>query len=108
MDTAFKGFCHSFYRVLSSFADKSADYNLYYSITNVRIIQAFSRKIWFFICFGVPPDRDMLSVKRKVPERERVYSFRLYEKNGEYTRGLRTSGLRERFKSPVDTVFWIG
>ena len=27
-------------------------------------------------------------------ERERVYSFRLYEKNGEYPRGLRPSGLR--------------
>ena len=25
---------------------------------------------------------------------ERIYSFRLYEKNGEYPRGLRTSGLR--------------
>ena len=43
----------------------------------------------------------------KVPERERVYSFRLYEKNGEYTRGLRTSGLRERFKSPVEPLFLI-
>ena len=27
-------------------------------------------------------------------QRERVYSFRLYEKNGEYPRGLRPSGLR--------------
>ena len=32
-------------------------------------------------------------------QRERVYSFRLYEKNGEYPRGLRTSGLRGRFKA---------
>ena len=29
----------------------------------------------------------------------RFYSFRLYEKNGEYPRGLRTSGLRGRFKA---------
>ena len=140
MDTAFKGFCHSFYRVLSSFADKSADYNLYYSITNVRIIQAFSRKIWFFICFGVPPDRDMLSVKRKVPEREWVYSFCFCKKNqkaaartckklpvasfcasetaetGRIANGCEQGdhvsrsrqALRPRFKSPVDTVFWIG
>ena len=34
---------------------------------------------------------------------ERIYSFRLYEKNGEYPRGLRTSGLRGRFKSPLDS-----
>ena len=40
------------------------------------------------------------------PERERFYSFRLYEKNGEYPRGLRTSGLRGRFKSPLDTIFF--
>ena len=39
-------------------------------------------------------------------QRERVYSFRLYEKNGEYPRGLRTSGLRGRFKSPLDTEFY--
>ena len=39
----------------------------------------------------------------ELPERERFYSFRLYEKNGEYPRGLRTSGLRGRFKSPLDT-----
>ena len=37
---------------------------------------------------------------------ERIYSFRLYEKNGEYPRGLRTSGLRGRFKSPLDTEFY--
>ena len=30
----------------------------------------------------------------ELPARERFYSFRLYEKNGEYPRGLRTSGLR--------------
>ena len=35
----------------------------------------------------------------ELPERERFYSFRLYEKNGEYPRGLRTSGLRGRFKA---------
>ena len=37
------------------------------------------------------------------PKGKRFYSFRLYEKNGEYPRGLRTSGLRGRFKSPLDT-----
>ena len=41
----------------------------------------------------------------ELPERERFYSFRLYEKNGEYPRGLRTSGFRGRFKSPLDTRF---
>ena len=30
----------------------------------------------------------------ELPERERFYSFRLYEKNQKYPRGLRTSGLR--------------
>ena len=30
---------------------------------------------------------------------ERFYSFRLYEKNQKYPRGLRTSGLRGRFKA---------
>ena len=39
----------------------------------------------------------------ELPERERFYSFRLYEKNQKYPRGLRTSGLRGRFKSPLDT-----
>ena len=34
-----------------------------------------------------------------LPKGRRVYSFRLYEKNGEYHRGLRTSGLRGRFKA---------
>ena len=36
---------------------------------------------------------------RSFPARERVYSFRLYEKNQKYPRGLRTSGLRGRFKA---------
>ena len=35
----------------------------------------------------------------ELPARKRFYSFRLYEKNGEYPRGLRTSGLRGRFKA---------
>ena len=39
--------------------------------------------------------------------RERIYSFRVYEKNQKYTRGLRTSGLRGRFKSPVDMRFLL-
>ena len=30
---------------------------------------------------------------------KRIYSFRLYEKNQKYPRGLRTSGLRGRFKA---------
>ncbi len=37
-------------------------------------------------------------------QRERFYSFRLYEKNGEYTRGLRTSGLRGRFKALSEKI----
>ena len=44
---------------------------------------------------------------RNFLHRKRVYSFRLYEKNQKYTRGLRTSGLQERFKSPVYSI-WIG
>ena len=43
---------------------------------------------------------------RKFPARERFYSFRLHEKNQKYPRGLRTSGLRGRFKSPLDTKFY--
>ena len=41
---------------------------------------------------------------RKFPKRERFYSFRLYEKNGEYPRGLRTSGLRGRFKALPEKI----
>ena len=37
----------------------------------------------------------------------RVYSFRLYEKNGEYPRGLRTSGLRGRFKALSEILLEI-
>ena len=40
----------------------------------------------------------------ELPERERFYSFRLYEKNGEYPRGLRTSGLRGRFKALPEKI----
>ena len=36
---------------------------------------------------------------RDFPERVRFYSFRLYEKNQKYPRGLRTSGLRGGFKA---------
>ena len=76
------------------------------------------------------PDRDKLSAKRKVSkgfnfvrgkvlfgcaesrfakprcslQRERVYSFRLYEKNQKYPRGLRTSGLRGRFKALPEVI----
>ena len=41
---------------------------------------------------------------RSFPERERVYSFRVYEKNQKYTRGLRTSGLRGRFKALSEKI----
>ena len=41
----------------------------------------------------------------ELPARKRFYSFRLYEKNQKYPRGLRTSGLRGRFKSPLDS--WV-
>ncbi len=54
-------------------------------------------KLWF----GWADSR--FAKPRSSPVRERIYSFRLYEKNGEYPRGLRTSGLRGRFKSPLDT-----
>ena len=54
-----------------------------------------------FVC-AKPPLRcadSRFAKPRNFPERERVYSFRLYEKNQKYTRGLRTSGLRGRFKA---------
>ena len=41
---------------------------------------------------------------RKFPKGRRVYSFRLYEKNGAYPRGLRTSGLRGRFKALSEKI----
>ena len=40
----------------------------------------------------------------ELPERERFYSFRLYEKNQKYPRGLRTSGLRGRFKALSEKI----
>ena len=40
----------------------------------------------------------------ELPERERFYSFRLYEKNQKYPRGLRTSGLRGRFKALPEKI----
>ena len=57
-----------------------------------------SAKLWF--CALIRGLQNL-----ELPARERFYSFRLYEKNGEYPRGLRTSGLRGRFKSPLDTRF---
>ena len=42
---------------------------------------------------------------RDFPERVRFYSFRLYEKNGEYPRGLRTSGLPGRIQSSIEEDF---
>ena len=47
---------------------------------------------------------DSRFAKPRTPERERFYSFRLYEKNGEYPRGLRTSGLRGRFKALSEKI----
>ena len=41
---------------------------------------------------------------RSFPERKRFYSFRLYEKNQKYPRGLRTSGLRGRFKALSEKI----
>ena len=46
-----------------------------------------SAKLWF--CALIRGLQNL-----ELPARERFYSFRLYEKNGEYPRGLRTSGLR--------------
>ena len=40
----------------------------------------------------------------RTPERKRFYSFRLYEKNQKYPRGLRTSGLRGRFKALPEKI----
>ena len=40
-------------------------------------------------------------------QRERVYSFRLYEKNQKYPRGLRTSGLRGRFKALPEKILAV-
>ena len=37
-------------------------------------------------------------------QRETFYSFRLYEKNGEYPRGSQTSGLRGRFKAQSEKI----
>ena len=59
-----------------------------------------SAKLWF--CALIRGLQNL-----ELPARERFYSFRLYEKNGEYPRGLRTSGLRGRFKSPLDTWLFL-
>ena len=42
---------------------------------------------------------------RKFPKRERFYSFRLYEKNQKYPRGLRTSGLPGTIQSFAGNIF---
>ena len=39
------------------------------------------------------------------PKGKRFYSFRLYEKNQKYPRGLRTSGLRGAIQSSVGNTF---
>ena len=60
-----------------------------------------------FVC-AKPPLRcadSRFAKPRNFPERERVYSFRLYEKNQKYTRGLRTSGLRGRFKALSEFIW---
>ena len=41
----------------------------------------------------------------EAPERERFYSFRLYEKNGEYPKGLRPSGLPGTIQSSAGKDF---
>ncbi len=42
---------------------------------------------------------------RAFPKRERFYSFRLYEKNQKYPRGLRTSGLPGTIQSSAGNTF---
>ena len=42
---------------------------------------------------------------RKFPKRERFYSFRLYEKNQKYPRGLRPSGLPGTIQSSAGNTF---
>ena len=81
-------FCFSMIALYSA----SAIYHYYPGDTNSGGVKRRLR--WADLRFAEP---------RSFPERERVYSFRVYEKNQKYTRGLRTSGLRGRFKSPVDT-----
>ena len=41
---------------------------------------------------------------RNSPEGDVFRAFRLYEKNQKYTRGLRTSGLRGRFKALPEVI----
>ena len=58
----------------------------------ILLVLNFGFVCWFEVC-----------KTSNFPKGKRIYSFRLYEKNQKYPRGLRTSGLRGRFKSPLDT-----
>ena len=57
-----------------------------------KVLIGFVRSCWLGVLI-----RGLQNLE--LPARKRFYSFRLYEKNGEYPRGLRTSGLRGRFKA---------
>ena len=74
----------------------------------VRGLQNLEASLKGFNCCGAKlPLRcadSRFAEPRSFPERERVYSFRVYEKNQKYTRGLRTSGLRGRFKALPEKI----
>ncbi len=54
----------------------------------------------YYLCVLIRGLRNLGSSRKG----KRFYSFRVYEKNQKYTRGLRTSGLRGRFKAlPKET-----
>ena len=48
-----------------------------------RTASRFAKPRSFIARAACCPDRGKLSMQWKVPERERFYSFRFYEKNGE-------------------------
>ena len=60
-----------------------------------------------FVCAKPPLRRaeSRFAKPRKFPKRERFYSFRLYEKNQKYPRGLRTSGLPGTIQSFAGNIF---
>ena len=102
--TTFFSFCqplfYLFFAFFSSFLPFLFDVSSFLSLFS-RVLRFFCRKGWLRC------DDSKHAKPRNFLHRKRVYSFRLYEKNQKYTRGLRTSGLRERFKSPVETVFLL-
>ena len=69
-------------------------------------LEAFFEKGFNFVSgkllFGWADSR--FGKPRNFPVRERFYSFRLYEKNQKYPKGLRTSGLRGRFKALPEKI----